>query len=138
MQIREYSVLPDEAAQIREEVFVKEQGFRDEFDDIDKIATHIVIFDGDTAAATCRVFAQGDTGHWLVGRVAVRKTYRGTGLGRVLMQAAEKTAKRGGATVLDVSAQVRARGFYEAVGFTSSGEEYLDEYCPHIHMEKEL
>ena len=31
-----------------------------------------------------------------------------------------------------------ARPFYEKLGYWASGEEYLDEYCPHIHMEKEL
>lgn len=39
---------------------------------------------------------------------------------------------------LALSAQVRVRPFYEKLGFTASGDEYLDEYCPHIHMEKEL
>lgn len=39
---------------------------------------------------------------------------------------------------LALSAQVRVRPFYEKLGYTASGDEYLDEYCPHIHMEKEL
>lgn len=29
-------------------------------------------------------------------------------------------------------------GFYEKNGFQAYGEEYLDEFCPHIHMEKRL
>ncbi|MDY4474645.1 GNAT family N-acetyltransferase [Mitsuokella sp.] len=40
--------------------------------------------------------------------------------------------------LLVLSAQIQARPFYEKLGYRASGEEYLDEYCPHIRMEKEL
>ena len=45
MEIKIYNQLPDEAKEIRLEVFVKEQGFEEEFDDIDETAAHIVLFD---------------------------------------------------------------------------------------------
>ena len=35
-----------------------------------------------------------------------------------------------------LSAQVRAQGFYEAIGYHAKGETYLDEYCPHVTMTK--
>ena len=35
MTIKTYNELPAEAAKIREEVFVREQGFREEFDTVD-------------------------------------------------------------------------------------------------------
>ena len=43
-EIKTYHTLPVEAKAIREEVFVKEQGFVHEFDDTDQIATHLVLF----------------------------------------------------------------------------------------------
>ena len=46
MEVKIYNNLPDEAKEIRLEVFVKEQGFEEEFDDIDETAAHIVLFDG--------------------------------------------------------------------------------------------
>ena len=46
------------------------------------------------------------------------------------------TAKN--AKKIGISAQVRAAGFYETLGFVRQGEEYLDENCPHIYMEKKL
>lgn len=46
METKIYNQLPDEAKEIRLEVFVKEQGFEEEFDDIDETAAHIVLFDG--------------------------------------------------------------------------------------------
>ena len=43
MKIKVYDYLPQEAINIRTTVFSEEQGFKNEFDDIDKIATHIVL-----------------------------------------------------------------------------------------------
>ena len=37
-----------------------------------------------------------------------------------------------------VSAQVRAMPFYESLGYTVEGEQYMDEHCPHIRMRKAL
>ena len=43
----EYKIsgLGEDAAKIRTEVFVEEQGFSNEFDDTDKVCTHIVFYD---------------------------------------------------------------------------------------------
>ena len=41
---RIYRQLPDEAKRIREQVFIKEQGFENEFDQTDEQAVHIVVF----------------------------------------------------------------------------------------------
>ena len=50
----------------------------------------------------------------------------------------EKKARELGYPKAKLSAQVSAMGFYEKNGFQAYGEEYLDEFCPHIHMEKRL
>lgn len=42
MNTKTYTTLPQEAKDIRIEVFMKEQGFENEFDDIDQISSHIV------------------------------------------------------------------------------------------------
>ena len=47
-------------------------------------------------------------------------------------------AKALGGEKVVISAQCQARAFYEKLGYTAFGEEYLDEYCPHIDMEKKL
>ena len=56
MKTKYYDHLQDEAVKLRKEVFVDEQGFREEFGDDDGAATHIVLFDdGGTPVATARV-----------------------------------------------------------------------------------
>ena len=53
-----YHSLPEEARKIREEVFVREQGFQEEFDEIDGYAVHLVLFCDGTPAAVCRFQAE--------------------------------------------------------------------------------
>lgn len=43
-----------------------------------------------------------------------------------------------GGTKITLSAQKRVKLFYEKNGYTAQGDEYLDEFCPHIHMSKIL
>ena len=64
-----YHGLPDEAAAIRNNVFVEEQGFTDEFDAIDERSWHVVVYDGEKAVATGRVFSDSET-EYHIGRVA--------------------------------------------------------------------
>ena len=64
--------------------------------------------------------------------------YRGTGLGSLLLTEAQSYVTAKNAAKIGISAQVRAAGFYETLGFVRQGEEYLEENCPHIYMEKTL
>ena len=134
-----YDHIPAQAKYIREEVFVKEQGFHNEFDEIDSRAIHLVIFVEGQAAGTARMFLEqeGDTA-FTVGRVAVLPQYRGLHLGNQMLALLEEKARELGIQRIALSAQCRVQPFYEKNGYIAMGEVYLDEYCPHIHMEKEL
>lgn len=123
-----------EARALREEIFIREQGFSCEFDEIDKEAFHIIICDDETPVATGRIFGHPDELH--IGRIAVKKSARGKKLGNLVMSELEFFAKSIGGQKIVLSAQVQARGFYEKLGYTATGEVYLDEHCPHIDMFK--
>lgn len=138
MEYRIFNQLPDESMKIRVEVFVNEQGFNDEFDEIDKIAKHIVAYDNGKAVATARFFTEDGGEEYHIGRLAVIKSYRKLGLGKEIMKKIENAVKSYGAKRIALSAQVRASVFYEKNGYKKTGSEYLDEYCPHIKMIKEL
>lgn len=136
MHIKRYHTLPPEAVAIREEVFMKEQGFQDEFDAIDATATHLVLFDGNDAVGTCRFYTED--GIYLIGRIAVVKSHRGNHLGATLLEAAEAAIRSDGGATVRLHAQCRAQTFYEKQGYRAFGEIGLDEGCPHIWMEKVL
>lgn len=129
------SVSSDERM-IRVEVFEREQGFKNEFDERDKTSVHIVMYDGAVPVGCCRYYESDEDGEFYIGRVAVIKPYRKHHLGGRLLEAAESRIKTDGGTKISVSAQVRVSDFYERYGYTPIGEVYFDEYCEHIHMEK--
>ena len=138
MEIKKYAALPEDAKRLRLHVFVDEQKFYEEIDETDERATHLLMYDGDKAVAVCRFFYSEEKGAYMIGRVAVLKEYRGQNLGRQLMLHAEQLIREQGGTQSAVSAQCRVSGFYESLGYEKRGEVYLDEYCPHILMVKDL
>lgn len=139
MTYKKYEYLCGDAEYIRKTVFMKEQGFRNEIDDTDKTAVHLVFYDGEKPAAVCRYFAdKNKSGVFHIGRVAVLKEFRGGSIGRAVMEAAENEIIKDGGTKVIISAQIRVSGFYAKCGYTAFGEEYLDEFCPHISMVKEF
>lgn len=132
-----YDTLPEKASEIRQTVFMKEQGFSYEFDDTDHTAKHILLFADGNAVAVGRFFTDNGK-EWHIGRLAVLKEYRGHNLGKEIMDFAEKEIKALGGTKAVLSAQLRAKGFYEKCGYTAKGDVYFDEHVEHINMEKEL
>ena len=132
------NTLPDDARLIREMVFVKEQGFEDEFDDQDAAATHLVLYGDDgTPMGTGRFFKSGEN-VYTVGRIAVLKEYRKKHYGGIILQDAERQIRALGAKEIRLAAQVQAKGFYEKAGYSADGEEFLEEHCPHIRMCKKI
>lgn len=133
-----FTTLPTDAVFIREEVFLKEQQFSTEFDDIDDTAVHLVLYENDTAIACARYYPDKQSGCFHIGRIAVLPPYRGRHLGSRLLTECEQRIKAEGGHTVFLSAQVRVQPFYEKLGYAASGEIYYDEYCEHIHMEKRI
>ncbi|MBR4306005.1 MAG: GNAT family N-acetyltransferase [Ruminiclostridium sp.] len=125
------------AGKIREDVFLCEQGFTVEYDDIDKEAYHVIVFDEDKPIATARFYGNENPVH--IGRVAVIKEYRRKGIGEYLMKSTEAYAReKMGALSITLGAQTRVSEFYKKCGYAEYGDEYMDEFCPHINMLKKL
>lgn len=134
-----FNDVTDDTRYIRETVFVIEQGFSEEFDEIDKKSIHFLVKVNNKRAATARIFKSDNSNtKWTVGRFAVLKEYRGTGLGSFLMKKVEEKIKEQGGNVAELSAQKQAEKFYLSLGYTPMGDIYYDQHAPHIHMEKEL
>lgn len=138
MQFEIFDKLHRDAIKIRKEVFMNEQGFLQEFDEIDNIAWHIVLYDEDKPVAVCRVFYNEKEKFYVVGRVAVNKEYRGQGIGNKMLIEAENFVKSKKGKKIKLSAQSRVEKFYLKQGYERTGEEYLDEGCPHIGLIKNL
>ena len=127
----DWSLLKKDAMTIREQVFIQEQGIpaTEEWDDLDAVAEHFVLYVENQAAATARLLPNHS-----IGRVAVLQKYRGQSYGKVIMQEAIRVAKAQQRAFVTLSSQVHAIGFYQALGFAIEGDEYLDCGIPHITM----
>jgi len=110
---------------VRTEVFMEEQGFQNEFDETDQSAFHVIVYDGDDPLAVCRVFQEGND--YILGRLAVRKKYRGLGLGALVLTEAEKHVLSLGGNCIKLHAQCRVTDFYRKSGYREYGEVEDDE-----------
>lgn len=154
MKVAIYETLADPAREIRKKVFIDEQGFQDEYDEVDKMAVHFVLFeDGclpdersttgrsateQSAIATCRVFWNEEMNAYALGRLAVIAERRGKNIGSILVNEVEKYVRLRGGTEIVLHAQCRATEFYGKLGFVEFGEVQDEEGCPHIWMRKML
>lgn len=138
MYVKIYPTLPEEACWLREQVFVEEQGFTDEFDQLDLISTHLVLFVENEPAAVGRVYWDEERKQHILGRVAVGIPFRRQGIGAAVVRTAEEYIREQGGDALHLHAQCRITDFYKAIGYTPYGEVEDDQGCPHIWMMKEL
>ncbi|NNG74917.1 GNAT family N-acetyltransferase [Acinetobacter sp. ANC 4277] len=123
--------LQNDAKLIREQVFIQEQqiAVEDEWDAEDAVSVHFVVYNQDQPIATARLLQNNS-----VGRVAVLKSHRGVGIGKLLMQQIIQQARHEQREFLKLSSQVHAIQFYAGLGFKVEGEQYLDCGIPHIDM----
>jgi N-acetylglutamate synthase-like GNAT family acetyltransferase len=71
-------------------------------------------------------------------QMAVPNSMQGKGIGRALMIFAENIARDLGYKKLCMHARKTALGFYEKLGYSTSGEEFIEVTIPHYIMEKAL
>lgn len=125
--------------QIREEVFVREQKFTDEYDEWDPVSFHLVLYDGENPVGCGRLRAYPEQpGDYKLERIAVLKSHRGTGLGASIIEEMEKKAHALGGNRAWLHGQCQAEEFYRKLGYAAVGEADYEQYCSHIMMRKTL
>ncbi|AMO25064.1 hypothetical protein GCM10027034_04940 [Ramlibacter solisilvae] len=142
LQVRtgNWAELGEAAARIRTEVFVEEQRVPKEmeWDEVDPQALHAVAYNRlGQAVATGRLLPSREGVAW-IGRVAVNRVLRGTGVGRELMQCLLQAARRRGDREAALHAQRSAEAFYLGLGFEARGSEFEEVGIPHIEMARSL
>ena len=128
------------AIALRDEVFCGEQGVTPEADrdGLDPEALHLVaVEEGGALVGTCRLLIEpGATAKF--GRLCVRASARGTGVGGALLRVAEDEARAAGARRIGMHAQTSALALYRRAGFRPYGEPFDEEGIEHVGMEKVL
>ena len=127
-----YSVL-----KLRSEVFVVEQNcvYLD-MDDKDQQSFHLCGWYRSELAVYARIlppalaFEEAS-----IGRVVSNPLFRKSGLGRILMEEAIKiTIETFKVSKIKIGAQLYLLDFYNSLGFSQSGPEYIEDGIPHIEM----
>lgn len=129
-----WAALGADAGRIRFEVFVQEQQVppQEELDDRDAQCLHAVVYDSDgQAIGTGRLLPDGH-----IGRMAVRRSWRGQGVGSLLLTTLMNAARRRGDTEVVLDAQLHARPFYARHGFVEEGGTFMDAGIAHRVMRR--
>ena len=136
VQTGDWAALGDAARALRTAVFIEEQGIarEDEWDEADATAVHAVVTNLlGMPVATGRLLQQAP-GEGRIGRMAVDRALRGSGVGRQLIQALQQAAFERGDRRIVLSAQRSAEGFYQRLGYVPEGAPYDEVGIAHIGM----
>ncbi len=136
IRVGDWTELGPGAVRLRTEVFVQEQRIplEMEWDDADHNALHALACNGlGQPVATGRLLGYVP-GKGKIGRMAVKRSLRGSYLGRQILQALMKAAQQRGDTEVVLHAQRTAEGFYQRLGFKTRGEPFSEVDIAHIEM----
>lgn len=128
----------DDAFHVRRVVFVEEQNVPEdlEIDEHDETAVHLVGYDQNEPIAAARLRFVGEYGK--LERICVKQDYRGRKYGRDMILFMESLIKDHTYQASKLNAQTHAESFYEALGYQTVSEEFMDAGIPHVTMTKTL
>ena len=124
------------AAPLRTEVFVHEQQIpaEMEWDEDDHSAVHCVAVNRMGMALATGRLLQHAPGVARIGRMAVKKSMRGSDMGAQVLQALMAAARERGDRSVLLHAQCSAEGFYKRAGFVPQGPVFEEAGIAHIEM----
>ncbi|HTE29137.1 MAG TPA: GNAT family N-acetyltransferase [Chryseolinea sp.] len=124
---------------LRNEILRKPLGLTFEQAELDKEKEDILMgaFEDERLLGCC-LLTRMDASTVRLRQMAVPNSMQGKGVGRALMIFAENIARDLGYKRLCMHARKTALGFYEKLGYSTNGEEFVEVTIPHYIMEKSL
>ena len=126
----------DRLTAVRTAVFVHEQGVPEalEVDELDPACVHVLALDAaDAPIGTGRLLPDGH-----IGRMAVLRHWRGTGVGSAILGQLLAIARKRGDGEAILHAQTHACAFYRRAGFEVTSAEFMEAGIPHVEMRHRL
>lgn len=127
------------AFDIRKAVFVEEQHVPladeyDEFDNLQAMCRHILVYHNDKPVGTGRI-------RWVDGvgkleRICILPNYRSLGLGKSIIQGLETLAQKEETEQVKLHGQTQAEGFYHKLGYETTSDVFMEDGIPHVVMMK--
>lgn len=129
-----------EVLKLRQEIFIVEQQVPyPDIDDKDRLCMHLMGQVDNEIVAYMRLVPLHlfERGYFSLGRVVVKQSMRGTGLGRALVaRGLEYLDTMRNGHPIKISSQLYLKDFYASFGFSMQGEPYIEDLIPHIAMIK--
>lgn len=97
---------------------------------------HFGLFDSDGNLIACVVAILLTPDQAKFRQMAVNQAYQGKGYGRKLIERLEFHLAEIGINHLSMHARLTAVGFYQKLGYTPIGDEFVEVGIPHVRMEK--
>lgn len=122
---------------LRQAVFVVEQeSIYLDLDDLDQQALHMLVVEKGELLAYQRCLPPGlSYPESALGRIVVAPPARGRDLGRELVRRGiDYNLRHWPDSDICINAQCYLQRFYQELGFTPEGEEYMEDGIPHIRM----
>lgn len=127
------------AFNIRKAVFVAEQQvpLDDEYDEFDKLQAmcrHILVYHNDKPVGTGRI-------RWIDGigkleRICILPSHRSLGLGKSIIEGLESIAQKENTAQVKLHGQTQAEGFYHKLGYETTSDIFMEGDIPHVVMMK--
>jgi predicted GNAT family N-acyltransferase len=138
IQITHWDEAKSHVMPIRREVFINEQQVPEEleWDEFDQYALHAIVKKEQEVIGTARLIIDGQDAR--IGRMAIKKDFRGQGIGQEMLEALVTKSLELHVTLIKLHAQVHAVSFYAKLGFEAHGEIFSEAGIDHVNMQKVL
>lgn len=129
----------DQMIKLRNEILRKPLHLAFEKEELNKEKNDILIgaFEEDKMLGCC-LLTKIDKERVRLRQMAVQDNLQGKGIGASMMNFAENIARDNGYKKMVMHARKTAIGFYEKLGYTVIGSEFIEVSIPHFIMEKRL
>ncbi|RNI39210.1 GNAT family N-acetyltransferase [Hanamia caeni] len=129
----------DQMVNLRYEILRKPLRLSFDKEELEKEKDDILIaaFEEDKILGCC-LLKKIDNNTVRLRQMAVANNLQGKGIGASMMYFAENVARDAGFKKIRMHARKTAIGFYEKLGYTVMGNEFLEVSIPHFLMEKKL
>ena len=130
----------DGARELREKVLRAPLGLSLSADDLrdEDQQLHFALFTANGELVGCVIVVPASDGQARIRQMAVAPAYQRQGLASKMMLELEKNLSARGFRLLSLHARRSAVGFYEKLGYHSTGSEFIEVTLPHLKMFKRL
>lgn len=126
-----------EVLKLRQDIFIIEQNcIYDDIDGLDDSSGHLLLLEPEgVLIGYLRIVPAGKKfEEYSLGRIAIKHSHRGQGLGKTLVEKGIEKVEKAGEQSIRIEAQAHLENFYKDIGFKTVSDIYDVDEIPHLQM----